>query len=210
MRKRQKERRSQFHHSSRSFPGHLPEWQVSEGESLQLICSRVSLWSVRLLIAACLYLSTVSFVYSQERHRDQLPDAPVAFAAPSPSSQPSQAPMQQDEVVFQKKVFWSLVAVDAGSAIADAQISRTGLRTCPNYREQNSWLYGLRPTLGRYYATNAVMDSGSAFLAYKLLHSHYRIVRMLGWLPLAVTTGGHADGAIRWAGVIGNRCGSGN
>ena len=153
----------------------------------------------RLLIAVCLSLLAAGRVCAQEAEPKQLPDAPGV------SSQPSPPTARQDAVVFHKKVFWSLVAVDAASAVADAQLSRAGLRMFPTGHEQNSWLYGRRPSLGRYYATDVVTDGGSAFLSYKLLHSRRRAFRIVGWgLPVAAT-GGHADGAIRWAVLIEGR-----
>lgn len=153
------------------------------------------------LIIGGLCLGIAAAMQAQQTDGAQLPDAPAA--APAPNTVPAEAPKG---VVFHKKLFWSLVAADAGSAIADTQISRSGLDMCPNYQEINSWLYGRRPSLGRYYATDAAIDGGAAFLSYKLLHSRRKSFRMLGWLPLAATSVTHADGAIRWAKVINNDC----
>ncbi len=144
----------------------------------------------------CLSLLAAGRVCAQVAEPGQLPDAPGVSPQPSPPT------ARQDAVVFHKKVFWTLVGVDAASAVADAQISRAGLSMFPNRTEQNSWLYGRRPSLGRYYATDVVTDVGGAFLSYKLLHSRRQSLRVLGWaLPIALAVS-HADGAIRWAILI--------
>jgi hypothetical protein len=139
------------------------------------------------LIAACLSLLTTGGVCAQEAEPGQLPDAP------SVSSQSSPPTAHQDAVVFHKKVFWSLVAVDAASAVADAQTSWHNEQTYPNGRELNSWLYGRKPSLGRYYGTFAVMDGGGLFLSYKLLHSRRKLLRTPGWALLAGLIGQHTD-----------------
>jgi hypothetical protein len=137
------------------------------------------------LIAACLSLLAAGSVCAQEAGPRQLPDAPGV------SSQPSPPTARHDAVVFHKKVFWTLVGVDAASAVADAQTSSSNLQNYPNTTETNSWLYGRRPSLGRYYATFAVMDGGSAFLSYKLLHSRRKNFRRAGWGLLAFAAGEH-------------------
>jgi hypothetical protein len=117
--------------------------------------------------------------------------------APSVTAQPVATPTRQKgEVVFHRKVFWSLVAIDAGSAIADVQTSWTNEETYPGGSEQNSWLYGRKPGLGRYYVTAALMDGGAVFLSYKLLHSRHRLLRLAGWSPLAGVLAAHTDGWI--------------
>ena len=152
--------------------------------------------------AVCLWLVAVGTLFAQEVKPAPLPEAPGT------SSQPSSSPARSNAVVFHRKVFWSLVAVDAASAVADTQISHAGLQTCPNYREGNSWLYGPRPSLGRYYATDVVIDGGGALLSYWLLHSRHKPIRVFGWLPLAVTLGSHGEGVVRWANAIGSDCGN--
>jgi hypothetical protein len=137
------------------------------------------------LIAACLSLLSAGRVCAQQAEPERLPEAP------SVSSQPSPPTARQDAVVFHKKVFWTLVGVDAASAVADAQTSWSNLQNYPNTTEINSWLYGRRPSLGRYYATFAVMDGGSAFFSYRLLHSRRKSFRMAGWSLLAVAAGEH-------------------
>jgi hypothetical protein len=159
----------------------------------------------RLLRIGCLCLSVVLTVHAQEPDSRQLPDAPVP-ASTATTTLTSAHPNPQAVPVFHKKIFWTLVGVDAAALVSDAQISRTGLEMCPNYAEINSWLYGRRPSLGRYYAMDLATDGGAAFLSYKLLHSRRKYPRLLGWLPLVATSGTHADGAIRWAKVIGNNC----
>jgi hypothetical protein len=145
--------------------------------------------AVRMLLAsALLCLCARGGVYAQQS-QSQLPDAPA------PAVQPVATPgRQQSVVVFHKKVFWTLVAVDAGSAIADAQTSWHNEQTYPNGSEQHSWLYGRKPTLERYYATFAVMDGGAVFLSYKLLRSRHKFLRLAGWAPLAGVLAAHTDG----------------
>jgi hypothetical protein len=139
------------------------------------------------LIAVCLSLLAASGVYAQEAEPRQLPDAPGV------SSQPSPPTAHQDAVVFHKKVFWSLVSVDAASAVADAQTSWHNEHIYPNGHEVNSWLYGRKPSLGRYYATFVVMDGGGSFLSYKLLHSRGKLRRTAGWVLLAGLIGQHTE-----------------
>jgi len=141
------------------------------------------------LVTGCLFIGAVRPAIGQEATMDRLPDAPVASAQPSPAP-------RGDGVVLHKKVFWTLVAVDAGSAVADAQTSDHIRNLYPNSSEQNAWLYGRRPGLPRFYATDAVIDGGFAFLSYKLLHSQRKYSRSLGWVLLAVVIGGHTDGWI--------------
>jgi len=137
------------------------------------------------LIVACLSLLAAGSVCAQVAEPGQLPDAPgVSSQLPPPTA-------HQDVVVFHKKVFWSLVGVDAASAVADAQTSWHNEQIYPNTTEMNSWLYDRRPSLGRYYATFAVMDGGSAFLSYKLLHSRRNSFRMVGWGLLAAAAADH-------------------
>ena len=142
------------------------------------------------LIAVCLSLLAAGGVRAQEAEPKQLPDAPGVSSQPSPSA------ARPDSVVFHKKVFWTLVAVDAGSAIADNQISWHHEQIDPNWYEQNSWLYGRRPSLGRYYASDVLMDGGGAFLSYKLLHSRRKLLRTAGWVLLAGLVGQHTYGWI--------------
>lgn len=108
----------------------------------------------------------------------------------------------QKNVVFHKKLFWSLVAVDAASAVADAQTSWHNERTYPNSVEHNSWLFGKRPSLGRYYATFAGMDGGAAFMSYKLLHARRRPLRVVGWGLLPISVGNHLYGVGISEGII--------
>jgi hypothetical protein len=158
-----------------------------------------------LILGGGLWLCLIAAAQAQEPiHSEQLPDAPVPARpelAAAPISSRAQ-PVAQAAPVFHKKVFWTLVGVDAASAVADAQLSRAGLQMYPNTYEQNSWLYGRRPSLGWYYATDVLTDAGGTLLSYGLLHSRRKALRILGWaLPIALT-GTHADGAIRWAVVI--------
>ena len=159
-----------------------------EGEHLSLIRN--------FLIVAWLSLLAVNSVRAQEAGPRQLPDALGTSSRPSPPA------VRHEAVVLHKKVYWALVGVDAASAVADAQISRAGLQMYPTIQEKNSWLYGRRPSLGRYYATDVVTDAGSAFLSYRLLHSRRRPLRILGLALPAAMAGMHADGAIRWAILI--------
>jgi hypothetical protein len=132
----------------------------------------------------------VGSAYPQETGRGQLPDAPGASTRPAPTA------ARQDAVAFHKKVFWTLVGVDAASSVADAQTSWHNEQMSPYLYEQNSWLYGRRPSLGRYYATDLVIDGGAAFLSYKLVHSRRRSLRVAGWILLAGAIAGHTQGWI--------------
>lgn len=145
--------------------------------------------SRNLFVAACLVAASVS-MYAQAAQPAQLPDAPaVSTQVPAP-------PAHQDAVVFHKKVFWTLVGVDAASAVADTQTSWHNEQMNAYGVEQNSWLYGRRPSLGRYYATDVLMDGGGAFLSYRLLRSQRRIFRIGGWALLGALIGQHTDGWI--------------
>jgi len=139
------------------------------------------------LIAACLSLLSAGRVCAQEAEPGQLPDAPGV------SSQPSPPTTRHDAVVFHKKIFWTLVGVDAASAVADAQTSWHNEQIDPNATELNSWLYGKRPSLARYYATDVVMDGGAAFLSYKLMHSRRKFLRTAGWGVIAFAAGQHLN-----------------
>lgn len=144
----------------------------------------------KLLIAVCSFLLAVGSMIAQEAAPEKLPDAPAV------STQTASPAPRQDAVVFHKKVFWSLVAADAASAVADAQTSWQNEQMYPTGHEQNSWLYGRNPSLGRYYATFAVIDGGGAFLSYKLLHARRESFRMVGWALLAGLIGQHSEGWI--------------
>jgi hypothetical protein len=131
-----------------------------------------------------------SGVHAQQSD-SQLPDAPTALEQPRPTSTPPQS-----AVVFHTKAFWTLVAVDAASAVADAQTSWHNEQKYSNSYEQNSWLYGRRPSLGRYYATFAVIDGGGALLSYHLLHSRHKLARCAGWALLGGLVAQHTEGWI--------------
>lgn len=139
-----------------------------------------------LLIAACLSLLAGGNMIAQDATPGKLPDAPGV------SSQPSST-VRREVVVFHTRVFWSLVAVDAASAVADTQTSWHDEQMFPNGSEENSWLYGQRPSRTRYYATDAVMDGGGAFLSYKLLHSRRKFLHTVGWVLLAGLVGQHTE-----------------
>jgi hypothetical protein len=141
-----------------------------------------------LLIGACLSLLAAGSVCAQVAEPGQLPDAPGV------SSQPSPPRARHDAVVFHKKIFWLLVAVDAASAVADTQTSWHNEQIDPDATELNSWLFGKRPSLARYYATDVVMDGGADFLSYKLLHSRRRFLRVAGWGVLTFAAGQHLNG----------------
>jgi len=98
--------------------------------------------------------------------------------------------------VFHKKVFWTLVGIDAASAIADVQTSWHVEQTYPNSSEQNSWLYGQKPSLARYYATIALVDGGAIFLSYRLLHSRRRSFHIAGWILPTAAIAGHTEASI--------------
>jgi len=145
----------------------------------------------RTFIAGVFCLGIAAAMQAQKRDGAQLPDAPAA--AHGLSTVPAEAPKG---VVFHKKLFWSLVTADAGSAIADAQTSRHNEDLYPNSYEQNSWLYGKRPSLARYYVTDLAVDGGSALISYELLHSHRRGLRTTGWSLLGAVLVAHTEGWI--------------
>ena len=147
---------------------------------------------IRRLLLACLICLTAASAVHAQNAGTELPDAPV----------PNPPPLaRQDAAVFHGKIFWPLVAALAASAVADAQTSHNDELQYPNGSEYNSWLYGRRPSLGRYYATFAVMDGGGSFLSYKLLHSRHKPLRVAGWGVIAALIGSHAAGAILNSGL---------
>jgi len=99
-------------------------------------------------------------------------------------------------VIFHRKIFWPLVAALAASAVVDAQTSYSNELQYPNGHENSSWLLGRKPSLGRYYATFALIDGGGTFLSFKLLHSRHKPSRVAGWGVLAALTGEHLYGSI--------------
>ena len=126
---------------------------------------------------------------------DDLPNAPArqgASASPSSTAGEMASASQRETAIFPKKVFWPTVAALGTSAAFDAQMSRTYLVDHPNAHEAQSWLLGKRPSLGRYYATFAVMDGAAAVISYKLLHSHRKPVRVIGWSMIGSLTALHA------------------
>ncbi len=108
------------------------------------------------------------------------PDAPSKVGA-SRETPIRPSPQLTNPVLFRKNFFWPLVAACGTAAIFDAQMSHSHSVKYPNSTETSSWLLGQRPSLGRYYATFAVMDGGTAFASYKLLRSHRKTVRVIGW-----------------------------
>ena len=143
---------------------------------------------IRRLLRACLLCLTAASAVHAQNAGTELPDAPVPNPAPV---------VRQDTVIFHNRIFWPLVAAVASSAIADAQTSYSNELRYPNGHENSSWLLGRKPSLGRYYATFAVIDGSATFLSYKLLHSRHKPLRVVGWGVLFVLTGDHLYGAIR-------------
>jgi hypothetical protein len=115
------------------------------------------------------------------------PNAPVANVGRT---------AQQDAVAFHKKIFWAMVGVYGASMIADIQTSYSVEQRFPTGTEFNDWLYGRRPSLARYYATDLAIDSACIFLSYKLLHSRRKWFRGIGWTLLAGQTASHTSAAI--------------
>jgi hypothetical protein len=144
--------------------------------------------AIRLLLSVLLWVCAGT-AYAQQSET-QLPEAPSA------AEQPSTAAVHRPPVVFHKKIFWTLVGVDAASAVADAQTSWNDLQMNPNGHEVNSWLYGRRPNLGRYYATFAAVDGAGCFVGDRLLRSRHRSLRILGWALPGAVVAGHAVAAI--------------
>lgn len=147
---------------------------------------------MKLLIAVLLFSAAVPL------SGEDLPEAPSS-AAKVPVSASETPAGSQNNVVFHKKVFWSLVATCGTAAVYDAQMSHSYEATHPNSHEAASWLLGRRPSLGRYYATFAVMDGGAALISYKLLHARRKPLRVLGWSLLAGLTAIHIDDDIEMA-----------
>jgi hypothetical protein len=129
----------------------------------------------------------------------QTGDAAQLQEAPSLSSQPLPSTRRVPAVPFHKEIFWTLVAFDAASAVTDGQTSRHNEQTYPEAREENSWLYGQRPSLGRYYGMFALIDGGGSFLSYKMLHSRHKILRTAGWIVMAELIGQHT---VAWIGNV--------
>ena len=132
----------------------------------------------------------------------RLPDAPqpVAALAATVAAAPN-------AVVFHKKLFWSLVGVQAAAVVADAQISELGLQMCPHLIEkQSAWLYGRRPSLARYYATDAFIDGGAALLGYRMVRSRRKFVKAFGWTLVAGSISAHTEGAITSLHALNSNC----
>jgi hypothetical protein len=148
----------------------------------------------RLFLAGCLYLWIAVVAHAQQSPQsEQLPDGHMPAScqpAPAPVSTPTQR-VEQPAPVFHKKIFWALAGADAASAVADAQTSWHNEKMYPNSVEQNSWLYGRRPSLARYYGTFAAIDGGNALLSYRFLHSRHKAVRLLGWGELSFAVPNH-------------------
>ena len=147
-------------------------------------------------MAACLLLLATGSMLAQEAKPAPLPDAPSLSAQSLEPQAQSQRHARADAVVFHKKVFWVLVVVDAASTVADDQTSLQNEKIFPRGSEQNSWLLGRRPSAARYYATDAVIDGGGAFLSFKLLHSRRKLFRTAGWILLAGLVERHSEGWI--------------
>jgi len=147
-----------------------------------------SMWGA--VMVACLFLVAILPASAQSGDSTPLPDAPVASSRPSP---PAASPKI---VVFPQKVFWSLVAADAASAVADTQTSWNNLQQNPNLHENLSWLLGRRPGLARYYLTFAAVDGASGFISFRLLHSQRKVLRITGWGLLGGMIALHTDGWI--------------
>lgn len=143
------------------------------------------------LIMGGFCLGIAAAMQAQQTDGAQLPDAPAA--APAPNTVPAEAPKG---IVFHKKLFWSLVAVDAASAVADTQTSLHNENLYPNSYEQNSWLYGKRPSPARYYLTDLAMDGGIALISYEFLHSRRKTLRVTGWALLGAVLVAHTEGWI--------------
>jgi hypothetical protein len=150
------------------------------------------LQAIKQLFSICAVCLAVAGAAQAQNDRAQLPDAPIPN--PSPTA-------HQDRVIFHKKIFWTMVAACGASAIADAQTSYSNEQRFPNGSESDDWLLGRRPSLGRYYATFALLDGAGSFLSYKLLHSRRKPLRVAGWGVLAGMTAAHAVGAIRNVGA---------
>lgn len=120
----------------------------------------------------------------------QLPDAPSTAASASAhdsaneqpdASTPATVVSNRSPVVFPKKISWPIVAACGTAAVFDAQMSHGYGVNHPNATENVDWLFGRKPSLARYYATFAVMDGTAVFLSYRLLHSHHKAARIIGW-----------------------------
>jgi hypothetical protein len=144
--------------------------------------------SIKELFCVCMVCLAVASAAQAQNDQAQLPDAPIPNPLPT---------AHQDAAIFHEKIFWTMVGACGASAIADTQTSYNNEQRFPNGSENNSWLLGRRPSLGRYYATFALMDGAGSFLGYKLLHSRRKVLRVAGWGVLAGMTASHAVGAIR-------------
>jgi len=138
---------------------------------------------------------------------DDLPDAPstvnehtapaaVQLPSPTRSSDVAVPPNRRTGVVFPKKVYWPLVAACGTAAIFDAQMSYSYEVSHPTSSDSGAWLVGKRPSLGRYYATFAVLDGGTVLISYKLLHSRRKAVRIIGWGLLGGVTAIHTNDVV--------------
>jgi hypothetical protein len=151
--------------------------------------------SALIIIAAFFCLGADWSALAQAGGSLPLPDAPNP--SPQPSS-PSPA-VRPQTIPSHKRIFWTLVAFDAASAVTDAQTSSHNEQTYPEAREQNSWLYGSRPSLARYYGMFALIDGGGSFLSYKMLHARHKILRTAGWIVMAELIGQHT---VAWIGNV--------
>lgn len=93
------------------------------------------------------------------------------------------------------KKFWVLSGIYVASIVAD------GITTHHNQMngstENNAWLYGQHPTNTRFFATNAAIATGRIYFSRKLISSHRKGVRMIGWGMMLYGIEDHAQCAIQ-------------
>jgi len=137
-----------------------------------------------------LTLLMLFFCVAAAQAQNNLPDAPSKTNdAPAPLTAATSTESVSNPVVFHKKIFWPLVGACATAGAFDVQMSYDYDQSHPTARETTSaWLVGRRPSLGRYYATIAVLDAGTALASYKLLHSRRKALRVVGWSMLGGLT----------------------
>ena len=99
-------------------------------------------------------------------------------------------PVAEGQRVTDRK-YWTLVGVTAGAAVLDGETTIRDLQT-PGRQEINP-LLGPHPNRARFYTTVGAVDTGMAYLAYRLKRSGHD---KLWTLPLVGASTVHLGGSI--------------
>lgn len=147
-----------------------------------------------LIVLLTLVLIAVISLTAHAADTTSLPDAPtmVIHAALSSNTLGTlQNAHSVTEQHFNRNLFITEVA---GFAIADlADGLSTARDTRWGYKEETAYEFGQHPTAARYFITSGIIDGAQAFMAYKLEHSHSRVMRLAGHGIMVAGIGIHAS-----------------